>query len=259
MEQKYDSRPYNSGEVEIDLLDLFKYLLRHILPILGAAILGAAVNFALTRYVITPVYEATSSIYVVSATANSALDLTELNIGTSLTSDYKKLVTSRTMLERVISDSGYRLTAEELKSMLTISNDAGTRILEFTITSPDPEEATVLANSMAEQACIFLPAVMGVKDNVPATVDPAVFPSEPSNIQILRNTLLGALAGILLASAVVAAVYILNDSFNSPEEVERYLGIVPMAVVPENGQKHSGGYYEKYGAKGDGKCQLPTT
>jgi len=244
----------SSEEVEIDLFDLAGYLLQHWIPLVAATLVGTVLAFLITAFLVTPLYEAKSSIYVVSATANSALDLTDLNFGTSLTNDYKKLVMSRTMLENVIDDTGENMTVRELTNKLTVGNDTGTRILDFTISDPDPDRAMRLANSFADQAIRFLPEVMGVKDNTPTLVDNAILPTSPSNIKYVRNTILGAMLGFIAAAAVLVMLYILNDTFNSSEDVEKYLGIIPMAMVPENGQKHRGDSYYYYGKGKGGKA-----
>ncbi len=241
----------SSKEIEIDLRDLFEYLLQHWLPIVIVMILGAAIAFAYTMFLLTPKYTASSSIYVVSATANSALDLTDLNMGTSLTNDYKKLVTSRTMLENVLNDTGEEMTVRQLKSMLSVNNETGTRILEFSVTSVDPVQAMRLANSCAAQAILFLPEVMGVKDNIPSLIDGAILPTEPSNVSFTKNVAIGLLIGLVIVAGILIIRYMLNDTLSSAEDVEKFLGIMPMAVVPENGQKHRGsGYYYYYYDKG---------
>ena len=176
------------SEMEIDLLDLLNDLKQHVLVIALVAIVGGLLALLITRFAITPQYQATSSIYVVSASAGSALDLSDLNFGTSLTNDYKILVASRTMLENVLEETEDKMTPEKLKSMLTIGNVSGTRILEFTITSPDPEQAQRLANAFADQAIEFLPEVMGIRDSIPTEVDNAILPENPSNIRYPRNT-----------------------------------------------------------------------
>ena len=232
------------SEVEIDLLDLLGDLKQHILIIALVAVVGGLLALLITKFVITPQYQATSSIYVVSASAGSALDLSDLNFGTSLTNDYKILVTSRTMFERVLEATGDNMTASKLKSMLSVGNVSGTRILTFTITSPDPEQATRLANAFAEEAIDFLPEVMGIRDSVPTEVDSAIVPVNPSNIRYLRNIAIGILAGLVVIVAIYVVRYMLNDTFNSATDLEKYIGIAPIAVVPENGQKYKGsGYY----------------
>ncbi len=249
---------HGNGEneaVEIDLFDLAGYLLQHWIPLAATALAGAIIALLFTSFLITPLYRATSSIYVVSATANSALDLSDLNFGNALTNDYRKLVTSRTMLENVIADTGEDINYRTLSSKLTVTNENGTRILEFTVTDPDPERAMRFSNSFATQAIRFLPEVMGVKDNTPTLVDDAILPTQPVNIRRLRNTVLGGLLGFVIAAAFLVILYILNDTFNSSEDIEKYLGIMPMAMVPENGQKHRGDGYYYYGKSKGGSSR----
>jgi len=244
----------DSAEVEIDLIDLFGHLKQHILVIAILAVAGAVLGFLITRFAIRPQYQATSSIYVVSATANSALDLTDLNLGTNLTKDYVQLVKSRTMLENVIADAGDDLTVARLRSMLTVANESGTRILSFTVTSPDPEQAMRLANAFNRQAILFLPEVMGLRDNAPTTIDLAILPTTPSNIRTTRNAAIGLLVGLVIGIAIFTVQYMMNDTFNSAEDVEKYLNIVPLAMVPENGQRHKTGGYYYYTNAGKGKA-----
>lgn len=233
-------------EVEIDLVDLFAHLKQHIILIVVLAVVGALAAILITRFAVTPLYNATSSIYVVSASANSALDLSDLNFGSSLTNDYKKLVLSRTMLENVLRDTGDELTVSQLRKMVSIGNDSGTRILEFRVSSPDKTQAMRIANSFVRQSILFLPDVMGLKDNAPTVIDLAIEPQAPSNLNYTRNTLIGLLVGIVAAVAILVVQYMMKDTFDSADDLEKYLGIAPMAIVPENGQKHRGGGYYYY-------------
>ena len=233
-------------EVEIDLVDLFAHLKQHIILIVVLAVVGALAAILITRFAVTPLYNATSSIYVVSASANSALDLSDLNFGSSLTNDYKKLVLSRTMLENVLRDTGDELTVSQLRKMVSIGNDSGTRILEFRVSSPDKTQAMRIANSFVRQSILFLPDVMGLKDNAPTVIDLAIEPQAPSNLNYTRNTAIGLLVGIVVAVAILVVQYMMKDTFDSADDLEKYLGIAPMAIVPENGQKHRGGGYYYY-------------
>ncbi len=236
-----------SSEVEIDLFELLGEIKNNIIYVIIAAVVFAVGAFIYTRFLIKPVYTARSSIYVVSASANSALDLSDLNFGTSLTKDYAKLVTSRTMLENVLDETGDALSPSQLRGMVSIGNDTGTRILEFSVTSRDPVQAMRLANSFSKQALIFLPDVMGIKDNPPTIIDPAILPTSPSNIATRRNVVIGFILGVVRAAAVIIIRYLRKDTFATPDDIEKYLGIVPLAVVPENGMKHRGsGYYYYY-------------
>ena len=95
-------QPGRPAEDGVDLVEIF-YLLwgqgRQILACLAA---GALLALCATRLLVTPLYQAVSSIYIVSASNNSVVNLSDLQIGSQLTADYQELMRSRPLLEDVI-------------------------------------------------------------------------------------------------------------------------------------------------------------
>ena len=154
------------AEDEIDLVELFYLLWGHAWQIALCLLVGAGIAFGVTKFLITPKYEATSSIYVVSASNNSVVNLSDLQIGAQLTADYQELILSRPLLEDVIENleltnaEGEPMSTNALKNMIAISNTADTRILKVTVTSSDPQESADIANELIDQACIYLPQIM---------------------------------------------------------------------------------------------------
>ena len=79
-------------EEEIDLVEVFYLLWGHILQIIACFLAGALLAFGFTYFFVTPMYQASASIYIVSASNNSIVNLTDLQIGSPLTSDYQELM-----------------------------------------------------------------------------------------------------------------------------------------------------------------------
>jgi len=221
-------------EIEIDLYDLL-YLFRSKLAFLIlAAVLGGIVVFAATWFLVTPTYEATASIYVVSASNDSVVNLTDLQIGTSLTADYEELVMSRPMLESVIANlelERYEIDVEDLAGMITITNPTGTRILKITASSSIPQQAMDIANEMAEMAITWLPEIM--ESNAPNVSEEAVLPEKIASPSYVLNTMVGAMAALMLYAAVLVLRYVQDDTIRTGEQMEKYFGLTPLAQVPE--------------------------
>ena len=59
----YDNRP-ETDEIEIDLLKIAQVLLRKAKLIIAVTLLGAAAAFAVTYFLITPMYTSTAMMYV---------------------------------------------------------------------------------------------------------------------------------------------------------------------------------------------------
>ena len=160
-------RQQRADTTEIDLVEVFYLLLGHWWQIFLCLVLGAGIAFGVTKFLMTPLYEATSSIYIVSASNNSVVDLTDLQIGAQLTADYQELLLSRPLLEDVIknlelmdAEGEKPMSTKALANMIQITNATDTRILDITVTSPDPRQAADIANELVEQACIYLPQIM---------------------------------------------------------------------------------------------------
>ena len=223
---------------EIDLVELFYVMWGHAWQIILCLILGAGIAFGVTKFLITPMYEATSSIYIVSASNNSVVDLTDLQIGAQLTADYQELLVSRPLLEDVIqnldlkdADGEKAMSVDALRDMIAVTNTSDTRILKITVTSPDPNESAEIANELVDQACIYLPQIMETDE--PNLVEEAIPPTSKSSPSYSRNIVLGGLVGVILCCGVLMLQYLMNDTFMTPDDVERYLGVQPLATIPE--------------------------
>lgn len=230
-------RQENSDEMEIDLMDLALMLLDRIQYIIFFLLLGAVLLNAFAYFFVKPQYKSTARMYIVSASDDSVVDLTDLNIGTNLTADYEELIMSYPVLDQVIEkldlnkDPEEEITSEGLAKMITIENPSDTRILDVTATSDDPELSRDLANTVVAVAIDYLPKTMGTDEpNIAQEARAAVRKSSPS---LFKYTLIGALLGALLYCAYVVIRYMLDDTVHTAEDIEKYFGIVPLTSIPD--------------------------
>ncbi len=219
-------------EIEIDLVELLFYYRSKLLWIIGAFVLGALAAALITRYAITPKYSATTKLYMVSSSSDSVVDLTDLNIGTSLSSDYEELIKIRPIYEDIIREKKLDYTYEELLRMTSIATLTDTRILTITVTSVDPEEAMIVSNALADKAVSKLPELMDTSE--PNIAEYAILPEHPSSPNYSKNILIGAMGLLLLTLAVLTFLYTTDDTMKSAEDVEAAFGIMPLTVIPES-------------------------
>ena len=221
-------------ENQVDLVDLFYLLWGHIWVILGCLAAGAAAALLITRFFITPLYEATSSLYVVSASNNSVVNLTDLQIGSQLTADYRELMRSRPLLEDVISRLSLEgMTVQDLEKQIRITNTSDTRILKVTASSPDPQQAADIANQLVSLAREYLPRIMETQE--PNLVEEAVVPTRKASPSYLYNLVLGGILGAAVCCGVLVGRRLLNDTLVTPEDMARCFGVEPLATIPESG------------------------
>lgn len=218
-----------NDEIEIDLLQLLRALKKRILAILAAGVLFGAAAGGFSRFVLIPQYTSTAMVYILSK-ETTLTSLADLQIGSQLTKDYKIIVTSRPVLEDVIQKLGLDLTYKELMEKIKIDNPSDTRILSITAEDPDPVMAKQIADAIAGTSSEYIGDIMEMIP--PKIIEEGVVATEKSSPSNTRNALIGALIGMLLVCGTTVAEVILNDTVQTEEDVEKYLGLTVLASVP---------------------------
>lgn len=226
-------------EDEIDLLMLASHFLEHAKFIIVSLFIGAFLFGVVSMFLIHPKYESTAKLYIISASKGSIVDLTDLNVGTTLTADYEELIISEPVAEQVIKNLKLKETPEKLLKKISISNPQDTRVLYITATTESPSESMKLANEFMDVSLKYLPDTMST--NPPNVAQRAKMPDKKSGPSNSRNTLIGALLGFILACGILTVQYLKDDTIHSAEEFENYFGIMPIASIPEG----SGDLFDK--------------
>lgn len=215
-------------EIEIDLKDLFFEMLGRWKMLLASTFMAAAIALVASKWIIVPKYESTAALYVLS---NSITSLADIQIGSNLTNDYMVVVKGRPVLEQVIKNLGLEEDYKELDNQIELNNPTDSRILEIIVTDTDPNRAKKIADEMASVASDYISIKMD--QSAPTTIQNGYADGNPVSPHVGRNTLVGALAGFLLAAMVVTGFYLMNDTVMTAEDVERKLEMNLLGSLPE--------------------------
>lgn len=227
MENQYSRQ---NEEVEIDLAEVLMVLVEKIPMMAAVGLFTALVAFLVSRFVIAPAYESTTRIYILNKQENANVTYSDLQMGTQLTKDYAELIQSRFVLEEVIQQLGLEMNYEQLKGQVSVTTPSDTRIISITVRDHNPAQAMETANAIREAAAIHITNVMDIEAvNVAETAD---MPTKKSSPSVGKNTLLGGILGVLLVAAVTVVLYLTNDTIKTSEDVEKYLGLSTLALIP---------------------------
>lgn len=218
-------------ETEIDLVEIAGLLRSKMGWLLLAFIVGSLAAGIITIFLIRPEYTATVKIYMVSASSESVLNLSDLNLGTSLSQDYEELIKIRPVFREVIDHLNLDMEYEDLLKKVTINTIGDTRLLEVSVCDEEPKEAQRIVNEIADTAVTYIPRVMETSE--PNIAEYAIEPKKPSSPNLAKNMILGALAALVLVMAVFIIRMLMDDSLNTAEDVEKAFGIMPFTVIPE--------------------------
>ena len=218
--------------IEIDVVQMLKVLWKRKLIIALAAIISGAIAFGYSSFVIKPEFTSTTRIYVVNRNQGDKPGLTnqDLQAGSYLVKDYREIILSQDVLEKVVADQKLNIDAKILARKVQVTVPADTRIVSISVRDGLPEEASRIANALREVASQKIIAVTRVSDvTTLEEARPALSPSSPN---IRRNTILGFGVGAGLVIIVVLLIELLDDRVKRPEDIEEVMHLSLLGVIP---------------------------
>ena len=227
---------------ELDFKELFSIFwskkVQIILIILIFAVLGAIYTMTLVK----PKYTSSTTLVLVQAESNNgntvtteSITTTDITLNSKLVSTYSELIKSKNVLRQVMSNLNLDLNEEEIKKNIKVKSVSDTALIEISVTDENPEYAEKLTNEIAN---VFVQKVSEIYNiNNVYIVDKAEFPTEPSNINHLKDIIIFAFAGIFFAFVSVFIINLLDTTVKNSEDIEKKLGISVLASIPKYDSK----------------------
>lgn len=218
-----------NDEIEIDLRELFYVLLGKIWIIILVTALGFGIAAGYTLTFVTPIYSSTSMLYVMTK-STSITSITDLQVGSSLTQDYQVFIKSRPVVDKVIEDLELDMTYEEFVASITVENPDNTRFIYITVNHPDAYMAKTIVDKLTDVSAERMGTIMETEK--PNVADYGHIAEHQTSPNVTKNSLIGAVLGFVLSVGVILVLYLMNDSINTTEDVEKYLGMNTLGLIP---------------------------
>ena len=217
---------------EIDVFQLVKVLWKRKFLIVLTAIIAGLAAFAYSSFVIKPQYTSTTRIYVVNRNQADKPGLTnqDLQAGAYLVKDYREIILSQDVLDKVVKDQSLTIDARTLGKKISVTVPTDTRIVSISVRDGNPEEASRIANALREVAAQKIISVTKVSDVT--TLEEARPATSPSSPNIRRNTMMATIAGIGFITVIVLLVELLDDRVKRPEDIEEVMHLSLLGVIP---------------------------
>ncbi len=231
--------------LQVSFLTLLKALWNRIWLVGTTVVLCAAAAFGIAQFCITPLYKADVMMYVNNSaqpgSGGNVITPSDLSAAQNLVDTYAVILSSWSTLEEVAYKAGVNYTCDELTHMISAGAVNSTEVFKITATSPDPQEAYRLVNTVAQ----VLPArIASVVDGSSVrVVDNAVIPTEKAFPSYTLCTILGALIGLVVSASYVILRELCDDCIHDEESLARmYCDIPVLAIIPELMASSSAGY-----------------
>lgn len=232
--------------LEIDLCALLAAVLRKSWLVAIAAVLGAALMFAYTFFLVTPMYQAETKFYVNNKDNNSGnssnMTSSDLTVSRNLVDSYIGILETRETMNQVIDYVGEQMDHKTLLDMVSAKAVGNTEIFKVTVESANPAQAERLANAIAYVLPLRISTI--IEGTSVKIVEAATLPTSPSSPSYVKNILLGFAVGLMLAVAVIVIREITDITIRKEEDVAQVCRYPVLTAVPDmNASGKGGGYY----------------
>ena len=248
-------------EFEIDLLQLGKALLDKLVYIVIAAVIMGLLGFLGSTFLMKPVYQATAKMIVnTRGGENQSVTNDQLNSAKNLVTTYAIIIRSRDVLDRVIEDLSLDISYSSLASSVSVNSVNSTQVMQLVVRNNDPQVAYAIADKLLE----IIPNVIVEKVNVGSVkeVEKAYANPNPVSPNIAKNTVIMAIAGLIIACIAVVLIAMADNTYKTDLEIQNDIEIPVLGVIPTvescmGRHRYKYGYRYGYGygygrrAKGD--------
>lgn len=207
---------YLNEEMEIDLLELLKCLLKNSKKILICTFACGLVTFVLSVFILPKSYY--SSIDITIVPAGEPMDYTSYLVG-----------------DRVLNDVGSKLKMDSssLNESIVVTRDSNNSYnYNITVTTNDPAKSCKVAGKVVDSFKSQLGSELNL--NGVTTVNEAQVNNVPVSPNVKKNTLIGLFIGIVGSVGVVTLCFLFDKHFKNKDEVEAYLGVDVLVEIPIN-------------------------
>ncbi|MBR3220327.1 hypothetical protein IKF76_00450, partial [Candidatus Saccharibacteria bacterium] len=223
---------------EINIKDFFNYLKKYWLAFIIAIAVGIFGAFIYNAVIKTPLYEARTTVVIAQSdnTNSSAATLNDVSASQKLAFTYGEIAKSELVLNQVINNLHLPTTVKELNRNITIAPVEDTTILSIAVRDPEPEQAAIIANKIAD---IFTKEITKIYqlDNV-SPLSVAKTPESPSNNTVARDLLLAAFVAVFGVSAFALFKFYFDDTVKYSEDLESRLNVPIAGRVVKNDAKN---------------------
>jgi capsular polysaccharide biosynthesis protein len=237
-------------EVEIDLMEYINIVKRRLWIVITLPLFFALVSALVTIFYLPEIFEADSTIYVISnrngsqdnmgISASQSDVMSDLRLSDILANDYRELIQRRVVLDEVIDSLGYRevISPAQLSNMITVDLKRNTRIMQIKVKNEDPQIAAILADRVTQ----VLAEIVSEKfelENI-TIIDDAITPNRPISPRFNLNVAIALVLGLMIALGLAFLLEYLDNTLKTGDDVEKYLKLPVLAVVPFVEEKEKG-------------------
>lgn len=221
---------------ELDLKELFFMFWNKKLEIILITLMFVAVGIGYSYFFVKPEYTSTTSLVLAQSsssgqTGDGAISATDLTMNSKLVSTYSELIKRKAILGQVCENLNIpESNIQELRGKIKVNSAKNTEIIEISVTNKDPNIAAAIANEIAK---VFGEKIVEIYNisNV-YLLDRAEANAVPSNINHMKDVVIFAFIGLVIAAVYVLIANMLDNTIKTEQDVEATTELLVLSSIP---------------------------
>ncbi len=232
---------------ELDLKELFNIFWQRKLEIVTIILIFVIIGAVYTYAILQPKYTSYTTLLLTQVNGNNetgndttSITQTDLTLNSKLISTYSEIIKRDAVLREVIDDLNIKnLTEDSLRKNIKVSAISDTEIIKIEVTNENPNYAQMIANKIAE---VFSEKITDIyKINNVYVLDKAVVSENPSNINHLKDIVIFAFIGVVIACGYALLANMLDNTVKTEADIEKLTGLTVLATIPDYDTEVKGG------------------
>lgn len=211
---------------EIYIHDILDYFVKKIWVIGTITVLTVLIGLIYSLGIKTPMYRSTTSVILAS---NQTITQSDLTLYQKLINTYTQIVTSKNVINDTINDLKLPYTYDGLKKNVNVNAVTDTEIINISVMNEDAQLAKNISDTIAKN---FKEEVVAIYNLTNVSIlDQAEVSSHPYNHNVVKETIVYTVVGILLGFVFVFFRYYFDRNIKTKEEVEERIKLPIMGSV----------------------------
>jgi len=221
---------------EINLKDLFLYFISKIFIVIITFVIAVSTSLVYSKFIKVPKYSSYTTVVLTRSGDNAneqnvSITQNDITLNQKLVATYREIIKSRRVLGQVKDNLGLDISVGDLSNNISVTNPDGTELIKIKVSGRNKEEVKDITNEIARVFSKEIEEIYDIK-NV-SIIDTAIEANSPYNMNIIKETIIASLVGIVLGLGIVFIMFYFDTTIKNAEEVGEKLGLPLLGVVPK--------------------------
>lgn len=222
-------------EKTVNLEDIFSVIKKRIKFISVVTVLFTIGALVISSYIIKPKYEVSTKLFVgkdeTREGENSNYNSNDIQMYQKIIDTYADVIETKTLINQAMIEANINIDYETIRQKLSIKPMENTQLIEMKYISTNQEEAKNVIEAINNKFISF--SVKLIPNANVQVVEEPYFPKKPVSPNVLKNTVLGFLLGILSSSSIIIMRYFMDSTYTDKEKIESDIGLPVIGDIPK--------------------------